>query len=442
MKPLERNRTEKELFDRQITVAQEHLADLRRRVEDLPETERQPVLIEALEEVSVNLEELQVASEELRQQNEELATAQRYAETERQRYLELFDFAPEGYVVTDLDGTIQETNRAASTLLRIPQRFLQGKPLIVFVPEEDLKALRVQLARFPVLERLEDWVTTFRPRDGKPFPAAITVTTVPGSGGKPPSLRWMIHDISERKRMDEELRQSENRLRVLSEKLLTVQEDERKRVAWDLHDSLATALAVIKYNIEGVIRLLQDNGIGKKAVPPLEHALADVQNLLEEVRRIYMDLRPTLLDDLGIQATASWFIREFQKGHPRVRVENEIEIAESEVSEPLKIILYRILQEAFLLVVRQSRADVIRFSLGRRNDRIEMTIRENGDGFKAGDPPDGTSSRKDYGLLWIRERVELSGGSFEIESLKEGETAIRASWPAARVSSPSAGEIS
>ena len=433
---------EHEPFDRQITIWQNRLADFRYRVEALPDTERQGWVTETLEELSVGLEELQVASEESRLQNEELAMARRHAETDRQRYLELFDFAPEGYVVTDLDGTIQEANRAASTLLSVPQRFLHGKPLTLFVGEEDLKAFRTQLARFPALERLEDWEITLRPRDRKPFLAAITVTTVPGSHGKPSSLRWMIHDISERKRINEELRQSENRFRSLSEKLLTGQEDERKNVAVDLHDSLAAVLAAVKYNIEEAIQLLRNNGMDKKAVPPLEHALADVQNIFEEVRRIYMDLRPALLDDLGIQATVSWFIREFQKGYPHIRVENEIGIDEREVPAPLKIILYGIMKEAFHLAARRSQADFIRFSLVRRKDRIEMTIRDNGDGFKAGGPPDVDLSRRGYGLLWMRERVELSCGSFEIESLKEGETAIRASWPTAPLSSPSTAGIS
>ena len=433
---------EHEPFDRQITIWQNRLADFRYRVEALPDTERQGWVTETLEELSVGLEELQVASEESRLQNEELAMARHHAETDRQRYLELFDFAPEGYVVTDLDGTIQEANRAASTLLSVPQRFLPGKPLTLFVGEEYLKAFHTQLARLPTLGRLEDWEVPLRPRNGNPFPAAITATTVPGSLGKPPSLRWMIHDISERKRINEELRQSENRFRSLSEKLLTGQEDERKNVAVDLHDSLAAVLAAVKYNIEEAIQLLRNNGMDKKAVPLLEHALADVQNIFEEVRRIYMDLRPALLDDLGIQATVSWFIREFQKGYPHIRVENEIGIDEREVPAPLKIILYGIMKEAFHLAARRSQADFIRFSLVRRKDRIEMTIRDNGDGFKAGEPPDLNLPRKEFGLLWMRERVELSGGSFEIESLKEGETAIRVSWPTARVSSPAAGGIS
>ncbi len=419
-------------FHGQIEVAQERLADLRRRIDTLPEHERQGLLVEAAEELSVALEELQVTSEELNQQNEELVMAHHHAERERQRYLDLFDFAPEGYLVTDMNGIIQEANRAVSTLLSVPQTFLIGKPLTVFVTEENLRDFRTQLSLLPTLEHLEGWEITLRPRDGEPFPAAVTVATVAGSRDKAPCLRWVVHNISKLKQTEGALRQSENRLRSLSEKLLTTQEDERKRVALDLHDSLAAILAAVKFNVEGSIHQLRNNGTDKKVLPLLEHALANIENIFEEVRRIYMDLRPALLDDLGIQATAGWFIREFQKVYSHIRVEKEIDIEEREVPEPLKIILFRIMQEAFNLVAKQGKTDFIRFSLGRTGDRLQITIRNNGNGFNIEQPPDLNQPRREYGFLWMRERVELSGGSFEIESLKGKETAIRASWPLPR----------
>jgi signal transduction histidine kinase len=177
-------------------------------------------------------------------------------------------------------------------------------------------------------------------------------------------------------------------------------------------------------------------------VSPLEQALANIQNIIEEVRRIYMDLRPALLDDLGIQAALNWFIREFQKVNPHISVEKEVDIDERDVPEPLKIVLYRVVQEAFSIIAKHSKKGLIRFSLGRRKDRMEMTIRDNGDGLNLEQALDVNQPRKGFGLLWMRERIELSGGSFEIESLKGGETVIRASWPIARLSSPATGGIS
>ena len=93
--------------------------------------------MEALVELSIALEELQVAEEELRQQNEELLAARQMAEMERQRYQDLFDFAPDGYLVTDPQGVIREANRVAAILFQVPQGFLIGKPLLLFVAPED-----------------------------------------------------------------------------------------------------------------------------------------------------------------------------------------------------------------------------------------------------------------------------------------------------------------
>jgi PAS domain S-box-containing protein len=411
-----------EVFGKQVKVAHEHLADLKQRIDVLPDHERQPLIIEALEELSVALEELQVTSEELHQQSEELAVARKHAEVERQRYLELFDFAPEGYVVTDADGTILDANRAAAALLSVLQGYLIGKPLIVFVNEEDRKPFVTQLNNFGGLEHLEDWEIYLKPRNGEPFPAAITIGTVRDPNGKLVGLRWLIRDITERKRMDKQLRS-------LSERLLTIQEDERKKVAQDLHDSLGAALAAVKYNVEGVIQMLGGERGVERMITSLKNALLNIQYMIEDVRRIYTDLRPSVLDDLGIEATVKWFTREFQNVYPHMGIEKEIAIEDHAIPQRLKIILYRVIQEAFTSIAKHSKGDLIRFSLGRRGDRIEMVIKDNGVGFDAKEAILGDPRGSGPGVLGMRERVELSGGYFKIESSKGTGTVVRASWP-------------
>ena len=173
------------------------------------------VLLESIEKLQQTLEELHIAEEELRQQNEELAAARLVAEAERQRYQELFDFAPDGYVVTDATGTIQEANRAIATLLAVSQDFLVGKPLVVFVADKDRTPFQVQLTRLTGLQRFEDWEVYLQPREGKPFPAAITIMRDPED--KLIGLRWLIRDITQRKEAEEALKASETRYRRLFE---------------------------------------------------------------------------------------------------------------------------------------------------------------------------------------------------------------------------------
>jgi PAS domain S-box-containing protein len=116
------------------------------------------------------LEELQVTQEELYQQNEELVIARQTAEAQRQRYQDLFDFAPNGYVVTDARGTIQEANRATGDLLACAPDSLVGKPLSIFIPVQERKAFRGQLNRLRKLQQVPTCELNLQPRTGELFP--------------------------------------------------------------------------------------------------------------------------------------------------------------------------------------------------------------------------------------------------------------------------------
>jgi len=149
-----------------------------------------------------------------------------------------------------------------------------------------------------------------------------------------------------------------------------------------------------------------------------------IQQSLDEVRRIGMNLRPALLDDLGLLPTLGWFIREYQKTYPSIRVEKQTEIEETQVPDPLKAVIYQILQEAMNNIAKHSKANLVSISLMRnKDDRIELVIEDNGIGF------DMKSIKKGLGLGSMRERAELSIGSFDIESVKGKGTKIRVSWP-------------
>jgi PAS domain S-box-containing protein len=189
---------------RQIEDARRRLAAMEERADD--SAEQTGLRVEAVEEFSSVLEELHVASEELRQQQEELVAARQVAEAERQRYQELFDFAPDGYLVTSPEGTIQEANRAATTMFGVAQEFLAGKPLAVFVAKEDRKAFHGRVARLAVEGGSAQGLEVFvQPRHGTPFPAAMTVSTVCDAAGHCTGLRWSLRDVTERKREEERI---------------------------------------------------------------------------------------------------------------------------------------------------------------------------------------------------------------------------------------------
>lgn len=159
----------------------------------------------ASEDLQIAIEELRVAEEELRQQNEELQITQRRLEFERQRYLELFEFAPDAYLVTDRNGMIQEANRGAAKLLGVPQEFLIRKPLVMFAAPEARSMLRLRLLHLPAPEQTQVWEMPFQPRSGEPFEAALTVAVSDDQQGAPASVRWLLRNITAQKQEQAEI---------------------------------------------------------------------------------------------------------------------------------------------------------------------------------------------------------------------------------------------
>ena len=173
-----------------------------------------PKIIEGLQ---VSLEELGVAEEQPRQQNEELAAVHRAVEEKPQYYKELFDFAPDGYLVTDTDGTIQEANRAAGALLSMAPDSLVGKSVLAFVAEPDRSTFYNQLPQLQTLQGAWEWSVCLQPWEGAPFYGAITVTAARNRQGALVALRWLIRDTSGWVETAEALRESEKKYRLLFE---------------------------------------------------------------------------------------------------------------------------------------------------------------------------------------------------------------------------------
>jgi len=246
----------------------------------------------------------------------------------------------------------------------------------------------------------------------------------------PDSVISHMEDITERKVAEQKLRKSERQLRMLSAQLMTVQERQKKHISRELHDSIGQYLTAIKFSMENTLFQLKERQDTSKAVGFLEAGVNLLRQTIDEVRRIMMDLRPSILDDLGILATISWFCRELQVVYTSMRVEQDIQLTEEDVPEPLKIIIYRILQEALNNAAKHSQASRVLVSLKKVNDKIQLMIEDNGKGFdmKKVAMDNEISALEGLGLMSMQERAELTGGSLVIESqLKKG-TAIIASW--------------
>jgi two-component system, OmpR family, sensor histidine kinase VicK len=228
-------------FEQQVRGAQKRLDEILQATNR--ESARTDSFLEGLtEELHVSLEELYVALEELNVQNEELKIGQKALVAERKRYQNLFELAPDGYLVTDLNGVIREANWAAATMLGIPQEFLVGKPLVNYVIDTDRKKFRSKLNELPSLRRLTDWEIQMQPRKREPFPVAIAISTIRDSMGEITDLRWIIRDITRLKQAEAAIRDQ-----LAAEKQIS---ELKSRIIQTISHEFRTPLTVVRTSTE------------------------------------------------------------------------------------------------------------------------------------------------------------------------------------------------
>jgi len=231
----------------------------------------------------------------------------------------------------------------------------------------------------------------------------------------------------QRNRAQELLLASSERLRLLSQRLAEAQELERKRIAQELHDSLTGKLTAIKYGVEKALAELDSDKLPTGI--SLKDVVSVVQGAIQETRRICVRLRPIGLDDLGVLNTITAFCREFDMIYSDIRVQEQFDVEEHEIPEPLKIVIYRILQEALNNVAKHSRAKAVHVSLRKKGGKIELAIEDDGHGFEMEEVSCRNEDEYGMGLPGMKERAGLSAGSFEILSTIGKGTTIRALWP-------------
>ena len=231
------------------------------------------------------------------------------------------------------------------------------------------------------------------------------------------TIEALEHEIEERKQISEALDMSRERLKNLSHRALTILEADRQSISKQLHDRLGASLAAIKFSLEGKeLKQTQQSG---KIETSLEPEILQLSAAIKETKSISAGLRPTTLDDLGLMATIKWYLRQFQRLCPQIRVNYSATVTEEAVPEKMKIIVYRIIQEGLSNVKDHSRASLVRLNLELTEDEnksIALSIEDNGRGFNVSE----TLSRKDAisgsGLTAMRERCEIFGDTFHIDA--------------------------
>ena len=235
-------------------------------------------------------------------------------------------------------------------------------------------------------------------------------------------------EINRRRRAEDKLKKSEEELQLLSSQLFTIQEDERAHLARHLHDSIGQSLVAIKYGIERLLSEIKDQAKDVN-IDHIQGLIAHIKTTIEEFRKIFMDLRPSTLDELGLLDTINWYSRKIQEMYPELYIKQNINLAESDIPVFLRIHIYRLLQEALENIVNHSQATKVFISLIKKMDSIELSIKDDGIGFDVDAVLSVEKNKRGFGIGSMKERCRLTSGLFSVSSNKGKGTEIQASWP-------------
>lgn len=238
---------------------------------------------------------------------------------------------------------------------------------------------------------------------------------------------YLRKEMAKRQQAESQLDETSRQLRVLSSRLLDAQERERKLLADEIHDSIGSSLAAIKFSMEETV-LHFDEG-KNEILAHLQKVITMIQGAIEESRRISSNLRPSLIDDLGLLPTIRWLSDEFEKIYGDIRIERSLAVKENAIAEALKIVIYRIIQESLNNAAKYSEAETISIELEREAGRIHLTVIDDGVGCDI-DQLEKDNHLTGMGLRSMQERAHFSGGRFEIRTAPGKGMKIMASWPA------------
>ncbi|OQX16316.1 MAG: hypothetical protein BWK76_11780 [Desulfobulbaceae bacterium A2] len=377
------------------------------------------------EMVALRTRELQETKQRLEIEIEERKEIQSLLLREKNFAQSVIESLPGLFYMFDHNGKIVDWNRNAERLLGYTGEQFSKMNALDLVVDEDKEA---------VANAMEE---TFRLSKANTEGALVsadgkeTLFLLSGVACELQGANYLVGvgvDITQQKHVEQALRQSEQQLRVLSERLLATQETERRLLARELHDGIGQSLTGMKFLVERTYEQLKDCPYCATA-QHLHDLVPAIQEVVQEIRRLSRNLWPTILEDLGILETLSGLCSRFESFHGDIDVRQEVAVQETDVPAGLKITVYRIVQEALNNVAKHAQAHAVLIGLHQSPKGLELVVRDDGIGFDMDEVDFSDESRQGFGLASMRERVELSAGTFRIESSPGHGTCLSALWP-------------
>jgi PAS domain S-box-containing protein len=321
-------------------------------------------------------------------------------------------------VMIDPEGRVVTWNQGAERIKGYQRAEILGRHISSFYTPEDLAAGRPERTLQAALAegRCEDLEWRVR-KDGSRFWATITTTSIRDHDGRLRGFSQVTRDLTER-------RQAEETLRGLSQRLLMAQEEERRRIARELHDEIGQVLTSVKFSLQS----LERQPSGEIVKQRLESSVAHVDHAIQEVRDLSLQLRPSILDELGLPAALRWYLSKATREAP-IKLRHDIEPFEERLPIEIEVACFRVMQEAFTNIVRHAKAANVEVELVRRAGVLELRVRDDGQGFDLKRARARAAGGECMGLSGMQERVSLVGGRVEMTSSPGAGTELRAWFP-------------
>jgi PAS domain S-box-containing protein len=331
-----------------------------------------------------------------------------------ERYRELFENARDAIYVNDLEGNYIRVNRATETLTGYRSEEIVGHNLIDFVAATSVRDVRESF----FAKLAEQGETTYEvdviTKDGRRVPVEVRSRAI-YENGVMVAVQSTARDITEHKL-------AQNALQMFSRQLIEAQEDERRRIARELHDQIGQVLTAVKMNLHTVQQVSQ----GSEAGCYIKDNIEAVDEALRLVRDLSVDLRPPVLDDFGLVTALRWYVDRYTK-RTGLEVDMVIELPDEHVRffRELETACFRIAQEALTNIVRHAQASHVLLQLVKDENVLLLSVRDDGVGFDVESLRKRAPRAATLGLISMQERAHAAGGAIEIDSVISQGTEVR-----------------
>jgi PAS domain S-box-containing protein len=358
----------------------------------------------------------------------------------------IVDSSDDAIISKRLDGTITSWNKSAERLFGWTAQEAIGRHISLIIPGDRLQEETEIINRLKRRERIDHFETVRVRKDGSPIDISVTISPLTDATGRVLGASKVARDITERKRADELLRASEERLRKLSTALdaevqartkeleqrntellwrtdqlrelsrrtMRVQDEERRRIARELHDSAGQTLTVLSMNLAA---------LAKRVRPELRKDAQDLhqmlQQLSQEIRTTSYLLHPPLLDEIGLTAALGWYVQGLEE-RSDFRIDLEIHEDFGRLAPDLELVIFRLVQECLTNIHRHSGVKAAQIRVVRKGDTVTLEVEDHGKGIPAEKLAQIQSQGSGVGIRGMQERVRQFGGEMRIESGESG----------------------